>query len=66
MKREVNMNPKDLPEDSVLVCAACGKTARHPHDFDDVSCAANAVVCYEEKIGPHWIPYKKHPDTNVD
>ena len=54
----------DIPDDAVLVCAACGRTARHPHDFSDVSCTLNSVVCYEEKRDGLWIPYKQHPDTN--
>jgi hypothetical protein len=59
------MDRDNLPEDAVLVCAACGRTARHPKGFSDVSCAINAVVCYEEKMGLHWIPYKKHPDSDA-
>jgi len=57
------MDRENLPEDAVLVCGACGRTARHPTGFSDVSCALNAVVCYEEKRDGLWIPYKQHPDA---
>jgi len=58
------MDRDNLPEDAVLVCAACGDTARHPTGFSDVSCTLNSVVCYEEKRDGLWIPYKDHPDSN--
>jgi hypothetical protein len=34
----------------VYVCGACGKTAATPYDFKDVSCAVNAVLCYEDSL----------------
>jgi hypothetical protein len=58
------MDRDNPPEDAIMVCPACGRTAPHPRDFDDISCALNSIMCYEEKRDGLWIPYKQHPDTN--
>lgn len=34
----------------VYVCGACGKTAAKTTDFNDVSCAMNAVLCKPESL----------------
>ena len=32
------------------ICTACSKTENTPYDFRDVSCAANCIQVYEEKL----------------
>jgi len=41
---------KPAPEGAIYVCGACGKTARIPYDFKDVSCVVNCVLVKESSI----------------
>ena len=47
-KRRLAIN-EIVPDDQILVCAACGKTSNSLLNFSDASCMSNSVLCYAEK-----------------
>ncbi len=42
------------PPGTIWVCSACGKTAFHKRDYDDVSCMTHSVLCYLIKTSDTW------------
>lgn len=49
-------NDTTAPEGMIWVCVCCGRTSHDKHEFGDVSCVLNSVLCYEEK--------KSHPEKD--
>jgi len=55
------MDRDDLPEDAVLVCGACGRTAQHPTGFSDEWHEDDAVLNDPDKeVGDPVTFYEEH------